>query len=332
MSRRHHRSHPVRRIVFAVLLGVVTLPGGRTASGQEVALRVSRLIGNESDLDGLFLAFSNGTGVAAIEVNAGRWDLRGAQDGGLYGIGADARLFRGTLGPVYLIGGVQGGFGTKDASTFWGSWSIGAGYDLLVAGPIRLGLEARYRGVSQDSRNGIEIGGRIGLGFGDGGRGGGQRSASSPPRGESRASSPRLGVVSRGEGVGNSLVAGVVGAALDAMGAPYRWGGSSENGYDCSGLVQFAYGQHGVVLPRRSVDQARAGVEIPRAVDSLRPGDILTFGTRRGGDVTHVGLYVGEGQFIHSASTGVQVSLLSEADPYGAWWFVRWVGARRILE
>jgi cell wall-associated NlpC family hydrolase len=48
--------------------------------------------------------------------------------------------------------------------------------------------------------------------------------------------------------------------------------------------------------------------------------------------VTHVGLYVGNGRFIHSASRGVQLSLLSPDDPYGKWWYTRWVGARRVLE
>lgn len=314
MKHRNLRAPRARTVTTLLLLVGGMGVGSHHASAQEVALRVNRLIGNEPDLDGLFVSFSNGTGIAAIEVNAGRWNFRGAQEGGLYGIGADARLFRGTLGPFYLIGGVQGGFGTKDASTLWGSWSVGGGYDLLVAGPIRLGLEARYRGVSQDSRNGIEIGGRIGIGFGGG-----------------SAASPGLGGVGMA-GDGAKAIDGVVRAALDAMGTPYRWGGSSANGYDCSGLIHFAYGQKGVALPRRSADQAHAGTEVTRAVTDLRPGDILTF---RGGEreaVTHVGLYLGEGRFIHSGSAGVQVSRLSETDPSGAWWYVRWVGARRILE
>jgi cell wall-associated NlpC family hydrolase len=63
----------------------------------------------------------------------------------------------------------------------------------------------------------------------------------------------------------------------------------------------------------------------------LLPGDLLTF-SNRGGPVTHVGLYIGERRFIHSATRGVQVSLLSQDDPYGRWWYVRWVGVRRIVE
>jgi cell wall-associated NlpC family hydrolase len=69
---------------------------------------------------------------------------------------------------------------------------------------------------------------------------------------------------------------------------------------------------------------------VKTSLAALAPGDLLTF-SNRGGPVTHVGLYVGEGRFIHSASHGVQVSTLSGDDPYGRWWYVRWVGARRLV-
>jgi len=55
------------------------------------------------------------------------------------------------------------------------------------------------------------------------------------------------------------------------------WGGTEANGFDCSGLVQWAYGRHGIRLPRMSRDQARSGSEITPVVDALRPGDILLF-------------------------------------------------------
>jgi cell wall-associated NlpC family hydrolase len=129
------------------------------------------------------------------------------------------------------------------------------------------------------------------------------------------------------------LADAVIATASEAMGRPYEWGGTGDDGggFDCSGLIQYAYGRHGVTLPRRSVDQAREGTAVAKSYEALRPGDVLTF-SNSGGSVTHVGLYVGEGKFIHSATRGVQMSVLSGDDPYGRWWYVRWVGVRRIVE
>jgi cell wall-associated NlpC family hydrolase len=128
------------------------------------------------------------------------------------------------------------------------------------------------------------------------------------------------------------LADSVVETATGMMGRPYEYGGTGEDGdgFDCSGLIQYAYAKHGVTLPRRSVDQATQGRGVAKDPDTLLPGDLLTFSSS-GGPVTHVALYIGNGQFIHSASGGVQISLLSPDDPYGRWWYQRWVGARRIL-
>jgi cell wall-associated NlpC family hydrolase len=72
------------------------------------------------------------------------------------------------------------------------------------------------------------------------------------------------------------------------------------------------------------------GKKVGRQLKQLEAADILTFSNSRG-RVTHVGLYIGDGRFIHSASRGVQVSTLSAKDPYGRWWYKRWVGVRRIV-
>jgi len=65
---------------------------------------------------------------------------------------------------------------------------------------------------------------------------------------------------------------------------------------------------------------------------AILPGDILVFAARSGGGVTHVGMYVGEGKFIHSSTTGVRLSRLALSDPDGAYWIPRWVGSRRVME
>jgi cell wall-associated NlpC family hydrolase len=135
------------------------------------------------------------------------------------------------------------------------------------------------------------------------------------------------------EGIGHDkaeLVAAVVSTATLAMGTPYQWGGTGGQGFDCSGLIQYAYRAHGIQLPRTSRDQALVGVAVDKRLDALAPGDILTF-SNSGGHVTHVALYVGEGKIIHSANGGVQISVLSPSDSYGKWWWKRWVGARRVV-
>jgi cell wall-associated NlpC family hydrolase len=131
------------------------------------------------------------------------------------------------------------------------------------------------------------------------------------------------------------LEEGVVSAARQAMGKPYLYGGTGKGdaGFDCSGLIQYAYAQQGISLPRVSTDQATRGREVERAIDALQRGDILTFAAQPGGSkVSHVGLYLGGGRFVHSSSSkGVMESTLSGTDPNGQWWYVRWVGARRVI-
>ncbi len=128
---------------------------------------------------------------------------------------------------------------------------------------------------------------------------------------------------------------GVVSAARLAMGKPYLYGGTGkgDTGYDCSGLIQYAYAQQGISLPRVSRDQAMQGVAVEKTVAALQRGDILTFAGQPGSKkVSHVGMYLGQGRFVHSSSSkGVAESTLSGTDPNGQWWYVRWVGARRVI-
>ena len=127
----------------------------------------------------------------------------------------------------------------------------------------------------------------------------------------------------------------MVSAARQAIGKPYLYGGTGkgEAGFDCSGLIQYAYAQQGISLPRVSSSQATQGVPVEKSLDALQRGDILTFTGQPGGSkVSHVGLYLGQGRFIHSSSSkGVMESTLSGTDRNGQWWYVRWVGARRVI-
>lgn len=97
----------------------------------------------------------------------------------------------------------------------------------------------------------------------------------------------------------------VVNAAMTHLGVPYLWGGTdAEHGFDCSGLVQDAYRQVGIEMPKWSRNQATMGVEVGSIEDAL-PGDVLTFGE----PVTHVALYVGDGRMLHAPKTGEVVKI-----------------------
>jgi cell wall-associated NlpC family hydrolase len=118
----------------------------------------------------------------------------------------------------------------------------------------------------------------------------------------------------------------VVETAFEAIGTPYQWDGTDANGFDCSGLIRYAYGQFGIDLPRISRDQLRTGLPVELKVGALWPGDVLGFSAVVGGEASHVGLYVGDGQFIHSSTRGVRVSDLRE--PY---WQQHLITARRVV-
>jgi hypothetical protein len=257
--------------------------------------------------------------------------------GALAGLSVDLTAFKGGGQGPYLVAGVGAGMGSTtsdDLSDPWGSWSVGAGYQLLPASFLSFGVETRWRELSLDARDGMEMAAGFSLRFG-GRSAGSPRPAATPPSAlPPPTTAPSAAPPPGGEGRDAvRLRNAVVATAKEAMGRPYEWGGTGENGggFDCSGLIQHAYHQHGISLPRVSRDQAKEGRPITRDRSSLRPGDVLTF-SNSGGPVTHVGLYIGEGRFIHSASHGVQVSLLSGDDPYGRWWYTRWVGVRRIVE
>lgn len=115
-------------------------------------------------------------------------------------------------------------------------------------------------------------------------------------------------------------------SAMNFLGVPYRRGGQSENGFDCSGFTRHVFEKSlGLVLPRRADQQAKdsALAEVKR--DELKPGDLVFFNTMRRA-FSHVGIYVGEGKFIHAPRTGGEVRI---EDMRAAYWTKRYNGARR---
>lgn len=122
----------------------------------------------------------------------------------------------------------------------------------------------------------------------------------------------------------HSKAEAIIKTAKRYIGVPYKFGGTTTKGFDCSGYVQFVFDQHGKNLPRTADIQFKAGKPAPR--NQLQPGDLVFFTTYEPGP-SHNGIYIGNGQFIHaSSSRGVMISKLEET-----YWKPRYLGARRVL-
>ena len=114
--------------------------------------------------------------------------------------------------------------------------------------------------------------------------------------------------------------------ALASVGARYHYGGASpDTGFDCSGLVAHVYERAwGLSLPRRTEEQRRIGRAVKRS--DLQPGDLVFYNTRNR-PYSHVGIYLGDGNFVHAPRPGQRVRVESVESPY---WRARWNGARRL--
>ncbi|MPV51696.1 hypothetical protein GCO27_01160 [Corynebacterium sp. zg331] len=105
-------------------------------------------------------------------------------------------------------------------------------------------------------------------------------------------------------GASSSKAAGAVQAALSKIGAPYSWGATGPDAFDCSGLIYWAYQQQGMTIPRTSQSQLAGGTPVSR--DQLQPGDVVGYYP----GVTHVGLYIGDGKLVHASDYGIPVQVV----------------------
>jgi cell wall-associated NlpC family hydrolase len=112
--------------------------------------------------------------------------------------------------------------------------------------------------------------------------------------------------------------------AVDMLGTPYRYGGASPRGFDCSGLVYYAYRKAGIQTPRTTKEQYHHTKRIQ--VSHLQPGDLIFFSISRD-RLSHVGIYAGDGRFIHAPSSGKSVAYASLDNPY---WRARLTGVGRL--
>lgn len=127
--------------------------------------------------------------------------------------------------------------------------------------------------------------------------------------------------VSRGS---NYISRRVIANSMNYIGVPYVFGGTSPSGFDCSGYVRYVFANAGIYLPRTADAQYEVGTPISRA--ELVPGDLVFFSTYEYGP-SHVGIYLGDGNFINaSSSRGVAIDSL-----YSGYWGSCYIGARRVL-
>lgn len=119
----------------------------------------------------------------------------------------------------------------------------------------------------------------------------------------------------------------VIDEAMSHLGTPYRYGQMSRSGFDCSGLTTYVYKTQGVTLPRTSRTQAGVGQAV--AKDELKKGDLVFFKTNRGTRINHVGIYAGNGKFVHASSGGGKVKVDSLNEGY---YSRRFAGARRVAK
>lgn len=116
----------------------------------------------------------------------------------------------------------------------------------------------------------------------------------------------------------------LVNYAMNFLGTPYVWGGTTTSGFDCSGFTKYVYQQYGYTLNRTAAQQLGNGY----SVSNLEPGDLVFFNNTysTSAAASHVGIYAGDNQFIHAASGGVKITSLSDS-----YYASRYIGARRIF-
>lgn len=143
------------------------------------------------------------------------------------------------------------------------------------------------------------------------------------PTTSSRARFPRSPAAS-------AISARVLNTADQYVGVKYTWGGNTpSSGFDCSGFTKFVFARHGIALPRTSREQSRAGTGVGLDPDNFVPGDILLF-AEPGEAISHVAIYVGNGQIIHSSSAYKGVNYLNLNTSRGDWYVQNMVAVRRL--
>ena len=246
------------------------------------------------------------------------------------------RALLGGLEPSFFAGiGTHGVRTALDERLSAPAWSWGVSLSQPIFSRIALETEARRRSPidyattfpAERFERGWEYRAGLALRFG-----GGRDRTRAPSRGPSVSSGGRARTPARRypTSAPSAPSAAVLNTADDYLGTRYVYGGTTPDGFDCSGFVQYVFRRHGVMLPRTSRQMAQAGETLPAAVRSLRAGDLMLF-AGDGARVDHVAIYAGNGRIIHSSSSGSGVRYDDLSTPRGQWFEDHLVAARRVM-
>jgi cell wall-associated NlpC family hydrolase len=221
-----------------------------------------------------------------------------------------------------------------------GGWSYGAGVLVPLGNTIQAMGEVRYRpegffnttASSRPARNEFRIGLSVRLGTSL--RSSRARSDADARERQRRGARSVGGIILSSAGASAPASSGAAARVLPTaeryIGTPYRYGGTSPSGFDCSGFVQYVFAKHSVKLPRTSRQQARVGTALSTNVRALAPGDLVMF-AESGKRISHVAIYAGHDQIIHSTSSGGGVRYDDLNSSRGRWFVEHMVAARRVV-
>jgi len=335
---------PVASVAACVLAAPVAL-----ASAQQSDLSVSPFIsflpsGGASPLAGLALTLGGTSGFAVRA--SGNVSLENSNTAGLlesngirpWGADADAVLLlgrsfgvrRGFMPYVFAGIGTRGGQPAQFDATR-ANWSYGAGASIPLAGAIDVFGESRWRMSrfvlpsaydAPAATNELRVGVTLHVG-------GIARRRSAP----SRDGTNPLGVLipvgaSAPSSSASPSARRVIGTAERYIGVPYKWGGTTPDGFDCSGFTQYVFARQGVRLPRTSRQQAQVGAKVPADWRAVVPGDLVMF--EEDGRIGHVAIDAGSNRIIHATSSGGGVRYDDLSTRRGQWFADHMVAARRV--
>jgi len=343
---------PAKLARRSVVLSTTALAAPFLAAGaQQTGVSLSPFVtflptGGASPLAGLALTMAGNSGLALRASGHVSLENQNANSFGPpairpWGADADAVLFLGgrglggrrTLAPYVFAGIGTSGSDSLGQNVFRNNWSYGAGLTVPVAGAVDLFGESRWR-MSQyvlpTARYAptptAEL--RFGISFHFGG--GGSRSRSLP-----RASGRRVEVPVNipattypASTTTSASAARLLSTADRYLGTPYVWGGTTPNGFDCSGFTQYVFAKQGVKLPRTSREQAQVGMALSPEWRAVAPGDLVMFAEN--GSISHVAIYAGHNRIIHSSSSGGGVRYDDLSTQRGNWFVDHMVAARRV--